>query len=64
SLTSGKALKSLALRAHLGLSPQQHAICFINLGSTASQRKPRPRPAVHNYLSEFGPTRGLNIQSP
>lgn len=54
SLTSGKALKSQALRGHLNLSPKEHAICFISLGRAASQREPRPRPEVHNYLSEFG----------
>ena len=53
SLTSGKAVKSQALRSHLGLSAQEHAVCFISLGRAASVRAPRPRPAVADYLSVF-----------
>lgn len=53
SLTSGKALKSQALRLHLGLSAHEHAVCFISMGRAASLRAPRPRPAVADYLSVF-----------
>ena len=55
SLTSGKALKSQALRSHLCLSPNDHAVCFISIGRAVSKRTPRPRPAVADYLSVFGP---------
>ena len=55
SLTSGKALKSQALRSHLRLPAQEHAVCFISIGRAASQRAPRPRPAVADYLSVFEP---------
>ena len=54
SLTSGKALKSQAVRTHLCLHVDEHAVCFVSLGSVASQRAPRKRPAVDNYLSVFG----------
>ena len=54
SLTSGKALKSQALRAHLGLGPEEHAVCFISVGRAASHRAPRVRPALGDYLSVFG----------
>ena len=55
SLTSGKALKSLALRSHLGLGAHEHAVCFISMGRAASARAPRTRPAVSDYLSVLGP---------
>jgi nitroreductase len=54
SLTSGKALKSAALRSHLQLGADEHAVCFVSLGHVASQRTPRRRPAVADYLSVFG----------
>jgi nitroreductase len=54
SLTSGKALKSQALRQHLALGAQEHALCFISLGRAASQRAPRPRPVVAEYFSVLG----------
>jgi nitroreductase len=54
SLTSGKALKSHALRAHLRLSAEEHALCFVSIGRAASQRAARPRPAVADYLSVLG----------
>lgn len=58
SLTSGKALKSQALRAHFRLGPNDHAVCFISMGRAASHRAPRPRPAVADYLSVFEPDTG------
>jgi nitroreductase len=48
ALTSGKALKSPALRQGLQLLDSEHAICFISLG-TVSQHKPgkaRPDPST------------------
>ncbi len=54
SLTSGKALKSASLRSYLQLGADEHAVCFLNLGHVASQREPRRRPAVADYLSVFG----------
>ncbi|AOW15073.1 nitroreductase [Hydrogenophaga crassostreae] len=54
SLTSGKALKSATLRNHLRLSTGEHAVCFVSLGHVASQRTPRRRPSVADYLSVLG----------
>lgn len=54
ALTSGKALKSQALRQHLALGEAEHALCFISLGRVASQRAPRARPAVADYFSVLG----------
>lgn len=39
-LTSGQAMQSSALRALFSLTPQEHAVCCINLG-TVSKHRPR-----------------------
>ncbi len=54
SLTSGKAIQSTTLRAGFALHPEEHAVCFVNLGQVASQRSPRARPTVVNFLSTWG----------
>lgn len=54
ALTSGKALKSAVLRRFFGLRPGEHAVCFISIGSVASRRPARTRPAVADYLSTLG----------
>lgn len=54
ALTSGKALKSTALRALFGLSEGQHAVCFISLGSISSRKKPRQRPVLADYFRTLG----------
>ena len=54
ALTSGKALKSTALRALFGLSAGQHAVCFISLGSISSRKKPRQRPVLADYFRTLG----------
>lgn len=58
SLTSGKALKSRALREGLGLSADDHAVCFISVG-TATARKPGPaRPPPERFVSQWTPGDG------
>ena len=54
ALTSGKALKSTALRALFGLQDGQHAVCVVSLGTVQSRRKPRQRPALADYFSTLG----------
>ena len=54
ALTSGKALKSAALRTLFGLSAGQHAVCFISVGSIGSRKKPRQRPALADYFRTLG----------
>ena len=50
ALTSGKALKSEALREFFGLTADEHAPCFISVG-TAHTRKPgHPRPQPTELL--------------
>ena len=54
ALTSGKALKSAVLRRCFSLTDAEHAVCFISIGSVASRRPARPRPAVADYFSILG----------
>lgn len=53
SLTSGKALQSVALRALFGLGAQEEALCFVNIGHIGEQRRPRPRPTTDAYFSRL-----------
>jgi nitroreductase len=54
ALTSGKALKSAVLQRFFALRASEHAVCFVSIGSVASRRPPRARPAVADYLSTLG----------
>jgi nitroreductase len=54
ALTSGKAIKSGALRACFGLSPDEHALCFVSIGTVASRKPLRVRPAITDYVSTLG----------
>lgn len=51
SLTSGKALQSASLRSLLALSPNETALCFINMGHIREPRQDRARPEVSRYFS-------------
>jgi nitroreductase len=53
ALTSGKGLKSTALRTLLGLAAGEHAICFISLGTPTRAPTARVRPAPEDF-TEFG----------
>jgi nitroreductase len=53
SLTSGKALQSDVLRGLFALSADEHALCFVSIGTAGSTRSPRPRPAVQDYVTEL-----------
>ena len=54
ALTSGKALKSDALRTCFGLGADEQALCFISIGTVASRKPARARPAVADYVSTLG----------
>ncbi|TNF62767.1 MAG: nitroreductase [Burkholderiales bacterium] len=54
ALTSGKALKSDALRRLFGLGAAEQALCFISIGSVASRKPGRSRPSVSDYHSCLG----------
>ena len=51
ALTSGKALKSAALRRLFTLEAGEDALCFISVGTVHKHRPARVRPAVSRYLS-------------
>ncbi len=53
SLTSGKAMASVALRSLFSLNDQEQAVCFLNFGHIGDARKERPRPAVTQYFSRL-----------
>jgi nitroreductase len=54
ALTSGKALKSRALRALFGLAEGEQALCFLSVGTVGKARPVRQRPAMANYVSVLG----------
>lgn len=51
ALTSGKALKSTGLRQLFSLSAQEHALCFVSIGSVQSRKAERARPLPHDFSS-------------
>jgi nitroreductase len=56
SLTSGKALKSVSLRRLFDLGEDEHALCFISIGSVHTRKQERLRPVVSDYVSTLVPT--------
>jgi len=66
-LTSGKAMKSAALRALLDLGPQEHVLCCLSVGSVSARKPTPPRPGVHDIvrtLTDAGPIDGLHTDTP
>lgn len=51
ALTSGKALKSTALRSLFQLSISEHAVCFISLGSVGAIKRTSTRPDAHAFVT-------------
>ena len=56
ALTSGKALKSIALRQLFDLSADEHALCFVSIGTAASHPRARARPGPDQFSSYLTPT--------
>jgi nitroreductase len=54
ALTSGKAMGSQRLHALFALKQQEHAVCFISIGSVEKAKPPRQRPRVESYVSVLG----------
>lgn len=50
-LASGGALDAPAVRRLLRLEGHERAVCFIGLGTTASAKPPRQRPAPEQFFS-------------
>ena len=55
ALTSGKALKSAGLRQLFGLSPAEHALCFVSVGTVQSRKGSRSRPVPADFASTLAP---------
>ena len=55
ALTSGKALKSVALRQLFDLSADEHALCFVSIGTAASHPRARARPGPDQFSSALSP---------
>lgn len=55
ALTSGKALKSVALRRLFGLVPGEHALCFMSIGTVQKSQSPRLRPSVQAFHGTLHP---------
>ena len=51
ALTSGKALKSTVLCRLFGLGANEHALCFLSIGSVQSRKKARLRPVHDAFVS-------------
>jgi nitroreductase len=58
ALTSGKALKFEGLRRLFGLSAQDHALCFISMGTAISRKPQRTRPITADFVSQLRPALG------
>lgn len=59
SLTSGKALKSAALRDLFGLSAGEHALCFVSIGTVQSHKPMRARPEASAYVDTLRAPRSV-----
>ena len=59
ALTSGKALGSQCLRALFRLEQADHALCFISIGTAASRKAARARPAAASYVGTLDAARGV-----
>jgi nitroreductase len=51
ALTSGKGLKSSALRTLFGLHAGEHALCFVSIGTVHARKPTRVRPTPGDYSS-------------
>ena len=55
ALTSGKALKSVKLRSLFSLGTDDHAICFVSIGTVGRNKQTRVRPLPEHYVSTLLP---------
>ena len=51
ALTSGKALKSKALRKGFGLKEGEHAVCFLSMGTELPQAPKKLRKNTREFFS-------------
>jgi nitroreductase len=55
ALTSGKAMKSRVFKNGIGLSSNDHAICFISIGTIDSSKAGKVRPNSNQFVSMWTP---------
>jgi nitroreductase len=55
ALTSGRALKARGMRALFSLSEEEHALCFVSLGTAQSRKPMRLRPTPEDFVSQLLP---------
>lgn len=53
-LTSGRAMSSLALRSLFDLAANEHAACFVAIGSVFKHKPTRMRPCTGGFVSQLG----------
>lgn len=61
ALTSGKALKAKGLRQLFELSPSDHALCFISVGTVQMSRRGRLRPVPAQFVTHLLPSGDLAV---
>jgi len=59
ALTSGKALKSQGLRSLFALAAQEHALCFVSVGTVQSRKPQRSRPTPADYVAHLTVAQGV-----
>ena len=59
ALTSGKALKTAVLRQLFNLQVNDHALCFISVGTAQSSKVVRARPQIDEYVSHLTQSQGV-----
>jgi nitroreductase len=52
-LAGGRALRSRQLRELFGLSPLEHPVCFVLVGTPLGREPSRPRPTTDAFVSEL-----------
>jgi nitroreductase len=62
ALTSGKALRSKALREGFGLKEGEQAVCFLSIGTEIAQAPEKPRKKTLEFFSVWT-SRALDSQS-
>jgi nitroreductase len=62
ALTSGKALRSKALREGFGLKESEQAVCFLSIGTEIAQATEKPRKNIREFYSVWT-TRACDSQS-
>lgn len=61
ALTSGKALKAVSLRKLFDLAGADHALCFVNVGTTRTRKPARQRPVPADYVRCLSPCENTRL---